>query len=63
MKVLTRFVARAERARVREMEAQLDRLTKSVDDFYALLGPRNWVYHGDTSRSWRASPAPSLPVR
>ena len=45
MKVLTRFVARSERARVRDLEAQLDRLTKGVDDFYALLGPRNWVYH------------------
>jgi hypothetical protein len=45
MKMLTRFVARGERARVRELEAQLNRITKSVDDFYTLLGPRNWVYH------------------
>jgi hypothetical protein len=45
MKALTRFVARGHRARVREVEAQLDRLTKGVDDFYTLLGPRNWVYH------------------
>jgi hypothetical protein len=45
MKALTRFIARGEHARVREVEAQLERLTSGVDDFYALLGPRNWVYH------------------
>jgi hypothetical protein len=45
LKLLTRFVARGQRGAVREMEAQLDRLTRSVDDFYTLLGPRNWVYH------------------
>jgi hypothetical protein len=45
MKMLTRFIARGERGRVLELEAELDRLTRGVDDFYNLLGPRNWVYH------------------
>lgn len=45
METLTRFIARDHRAHVSKMKAELDRITKSVDDFYALLGPRNWVYH------------------
>jgi hypothetical protein len=47
MKLLTRIVAREERAKVVELEAQLHRMAGIVDRFYDLLGQRNWVFHDD----------------
>ncbi len=47
MKLLTRVVARKERAKVLELEAQLQRMAGIVDRFYELLGSRNWVFHDD----------------
>src|SRR2546430_708752 len=43
-KLLTRFIARDQRAQLLEVEAELKKLVKLVDDFYALLGPRNWIF-------------------
>lgn len=37
------------RDRMNATEAQIHRLTTMVDDFYELLGPRNWVFSGDLS--------------
>jgi hypothetical protein len=45
MKLLTRVVARGQRAQVVEIERQVQRLTEIVDRFYALLGPRHWIFH------------------
>lgn len=47
MKVLTRFVARDQRATVVDLERQIRRLGEVVDRFYGLLGDRNWVFHDD----------------
>jgi hypothetical protein len=44
-KALTRWVGRKLRSQLVDLEAQLDRLAKIVDGFYALLGERNWVFH------------------
>jgi hypothetical protein len=49
MKLLTRVFAREEREKVLEVERQLNELTATVDEFYALLGPRHWIYHQDLS--------------
>ena len=48
-KLLTRVIARDQRKQLIEVEHQLNELTKLVDDFYALLGPRNWVFHDSLS--------------
>ena len=45
MRRLTRFVARDQRETVRRLEEDLAALTQLVDDFYATLGPRNWIFH------------------
>lgn len=47
MKVLTRFVARDQRATVTDLERQVRRLGEVVDRFYTVLGERNWIYHDD----------------
>ena len=47
MKLLTRIVARKERGKVVELEAQLQHIAAVVDGFYALLGPRNWAFDDD----------------
>lgn len=47
MKLLTRFVARDERAKVVELEAQVRELTDTIDKFYAVLGARHWIFHDD----------------
>jgi hypothetical protein len=44
-KLLTRVVARDQRAAVLALEQEVRKLAVLVDDFYALLGPRHWVYH------------------
>lgn len=47
MKILTRFLARDQRATVSDLERQIRRLGEVVDRFYTLLGERNWIYHDD----------------
>lgn len=47
MKVLTRFVARKQRAELVKLEAQVLELTETVDKFYSLLGARHWIFHDD----------------
>jgi hypothetical protein len=47
MKVLTRFVAREQRAKLVELEAKVRELTETVDRFYSLLGARHWIFHDD----------------
>lgn len=45
MKLLTRFIARDQRASILELEREMRHLADTVDGFYALLGPRNWIFH------------------
>lgn len=45
MKLLTRIVARDQRANVIVIERQVRELTEIVDQFYSLLGPRHWIFH------------------
>ncbi len=42
---LTRVFGRKHRAEILKIEAQLHRLVGIVDRFYALLGPRHWIFH------------------
>jgi ASC-1-like (ASCH) protein len=44
-KLLTLFFARRQRREILEIERQMKRLTRVVDDFYERLGPRNWIFH------------------
>ncbi len=44
-KLLTRFVARDQRASLEAVERQLDDLVATVDGFYDLLGDRHWIFH------------------
>lgn len=47
---LARFLLpKDSRAGLRDMQKTLDHLTETVDAFYALLGPRHWVFHDDLS--------------
>ena len=45
-KLLTRFIARKQRAEILEIEHQLNHLADVVDRFCDRLGPRNWIFHG-----------------
>jgi hypothetical protein len=45
MKLLTRVIARGERRKLLDLEAQLHRHIEIIDGFYALLGPRHWIFH------------------
>jgi hypothetical protein len=45
MKLLTRFVARKERAKLIELERQVEEHVAAVDRFYELLGDRHWIFH------------------
>ena len=47
MKLLTRLVARKQRAELVKLEAQVLELTETVDRFYSLLGARHWIFHDD----------------
>jgi hypothetical protein len=44
-KLITLFVGRDQRRKLLEVERELNRLTKVVDDFYDRLGARNWISH------------------
>lgn len=45
LKSLTRFVKRDQRAQVIELEQELQRIVAVVDEFYAQLGSRHWIFH------------------
>jgi hypothetical protein len=45
LKLLTRVIARDQRQKLLEIEEQMERLTRVVDDFYDRLGSRNWIFH------------------
>ncbi len=47
MKVVTLVIARETRPQILEVEAQVRNLASTVDRFYELLGPRNWIFHDD----------------
>lgn len=36
-----------QKAELSQTQSDLNRLVATVDGFYGLLGPRNWVFHGD----------------
>lgn len=44
---LSLFMPKDVRQQIRDLPAQLERLVRVVDDFYALLGPAHWVFHDD----------------
>jgi len=44
-KLLTLFIARDHRKELIELEEQMERLARIVDDFYDRLGSRNWIFH------------------
>jgi len=44
-KLLTLVIARDQRKKLLEIEGELERLTRVVDDFYDRLGARNWIFH------------------
>ena len=50
-KLLTRFIARKQRAEILKVEDQLNHLVDVVDRFYDRLGPRNWIFHESLSLS------------
>lgn len=43
-KLLTRFIARDQRAKMLELEREVNPMVDLVDRFYEVLGPRHWVY-------------------
>ncbi|MCP4087192.1 MAG: hypothetical protein GY745_19425 [Actinomycetia bacterium] len=45
MKLLTRVVAREQRAGIVEVEEQMKSLLDTVDRFYDRLGERSWIFH------------------
>jgi len=49
LKALTLFVSRQQRSHLVELETQLNKMVRIVDDFYALLGPRHWVFPSNQS--------------
>lgn len=44
-KLVTLVIARDERKRLLKIEADLRAHINTVDQFYRLLGPRNWIFH------------------
>jgi hypothetical protein len=46
-KLLTRFIARDQRAQLIELERQVREHVEVIDRFYAVLGPRNWIVHDE----------------
>jgi hypothetical protein len=46
-KLLTRFIARDQRAKLVKLEQQVRGHIAVIDRFYAVLGPRNWIVHDD----------------
>lgn len=46
MRLLGLLLPKKQRALLKDLPVQIDRLTSTVDAFYDLLSPRNWVFHG-----------------
>jgi hypothetical protein len=44
-KLLTRLIARSQRPNLIKIEKEIKQLAALVDRFYALLGPRHWIFH------------------
>lgn len=44
MKLLTRFVARAQRQQLVAVERDMNALIETVDGLYEILGPRHWIF-------------------
>lgn len=49
MRLLKFLIPKEKRHLLKDLPAQLERITGTVDAFYALLGPRHWVFHDDLS--------------
>ncbi len=49
LKALTLFVGRKQRRQVLRLERDVNALADQIDAFYALLGPRRWIYHDHMS--------------
>lgn len=49
LRLLRFLVPKKSRSTLKELPEQIAHITTTVDDFYALLGPRHWVFHGDLS--------------
>ncbi len=47
LRLLGWLLPKADRQTLRNLPAQRHHLLSTVDAFYALLGPRNWVFHDD----------------
>ncbi|WP_157621896.1 hypothetical protein [Serinicoccus hydrothermalis] len=47
MRLLKVLLPKEERHLLKDLPAQLDYMASTVDGFYALLGPRHWVFHDD----------------
>jgi hypothetical protein len=50
-KLLTRFIARDQRAKLVELEQEVLGHVAAIDRFYAVLGPRNWIVHDELPMS------------
>lgn len=47
MRRLRFLIPKEQRPQLENLSAELDHLADTVDSFYALLGPRNWIFHDD----------------
>jgi len=47
LRLLGFLLSKAQRHELKQLRQEHRRITRTVDTFYALLGPRNWVFHGD----------------
>jgi hypothetical protein len=45
MKLLRFLIPKNKRPNIKKLESQLHFVGDTVDQFYALLGPRNWIFH------------------
>lgn len=61
-KLLTRVIARKQRPELVKLEAQVHEMTKVIDDFYDLLGPRHWIFHESLHLDKMKALLPLLPA-
>jgi hypothetical protein len=47
--LLTRVISHEQRPEIERLQNQLNELLNTVDGFYSVLGPRNWVFHESLS--------------
>ena len=47
LRLLGAFLPPTERQTLKQLEKQQREISRTVDDFYSLLGDRNWVFHGE----------------